>query len=111
LLGVLCLIPTPQIRDAVNVYIDADAFVAAPRSAQREVCHFGADSGERYKTVNCVGDIGIELVAQDLGGLLDVFGFEVVETDFVDEAVEFGGFEGKDGFKIKALNVLAITGT
>jgi hypothetical protein len=35
--------------------------------------------------------------------LLDVFGFEVVEADFVDEGVEGGGFDSNDGFEVEAL--------
>jgi hypothetical protein len=35
--------------------------------------------------------------------LLDVFGFEVVEADFVDEGIEGGRFESEDGFEVEAL--------
>jgi hypothetical protein len=42
--------------------------------------------------------------------LLDVFGFQVVEADFVDQSVQLGRLDGEDGFKVEALSLLAIAG-
>jgi hypothetical protein len=39
--------------------------------------------------------------------LLDVFGFEVVEADFVYEGVECGRFDSEDGFEVESLCMLA----
>lgn len=83
----------------MDVDVDADALVAAPCGAQGEVRHFGADAGEGDEACEGGGDVGVVGVAQDLGGALDVVGFEVVEADFVDEGVEGGGGEGEDGFE------------
>lgn len=90
----------------MHVYVDADAFVATPCGAHGEVGHLRTNAGEGYEAFYCVGDLGIELVAEDLSGLLDVFSFEVVESDFVDEAVELGGLDGENGLEIEALLVL-----
>ena len=38
--------------------------------------------------------------------MLDVFGFKVVKSDFVDEAVELSGLDGENGLEIEALLVL-----
>lgn len=97
------LMPAPQVRDAVHVHIDADALVAAPRRAHAQIRHLGPDAGEGHQPGDGVGDVGGELVAQDQRGRLDVFGFEVVEADFVDVGVQRRGVDGEDGFEAEAL--------
>ena len=110
LLRILRFVPTPQVRDTVHMYVDADAFIAAPCSAECEVCHLWTNAGKRHKAGYCVGDVGGELVAQNFGSLLDVFGFEVVEADFVDQGIQLRGVDGEDGFEVEALGLLAIAG-
>jgi hypothetical protein len=56
------------------VHIDADALGAIPGARHAEVSHLGTDAGEGGEALDCVGDVAVPVVAEDLGRLLDVSG-------------------------------------
>ena len=56
----------------MQVYVDADALGAVPRCRHAEVGHLGANAREGGEPFYRWGDIALELVAEDLGSLLDV---------------------------------------
>ena len=82
--------PAPEIRDPMDVDVDADAFVAAPGGGHGKVGHFGADAGKGDEAGDGVWYVGVVLGAEDEGGGFDVFCFCVVETYFPDEVVQLG---------------------
>lgn len=59
---VLRLVPTPEVRDPVDVHVDADAFGAVPRRGEAEMGHLGADPGERREALDGVGDVAFPLI-------------------------------------------------
>jgi hypothetical protein len=103
-----CFVPAPQIRDAVHMHINPDAFVSSPSCTHAKICHLGANARERHQALNGIWNIRVPFVAQYLGRLLDVFGLEIVETDLVDEGVQGGAFDGQHGFEIEALSQSAV---
>lgn len=86
----------------MDVHIDTDAFVAAPRGAHAEVGHLRSYAGETDETFDGIRDFRVEFVDEDLSGGFDVAGFVVVETDGVDEFVETDGVDGQDSFEGEA---------
>ena len=87
----------------MNVHINADALVATPGCAHGEICHLRSYTRKRNKPLYTVWYVRVPFISQKLSGLLDVFGFEVVKANFVDEAVQSGGIEREDRFEIEAL--------
>lgn len=96
LLGRFGLVPAPQVRDAVDVHIDADAFGAAPRGAHAQVRHLGPHARKADESFDGIGDIALEAVAQDQRRGFDVLGLVVVEADEVDQFVEARGVDVED---------------
>ena len=70
--------PTPQVRDAVDVHVDADAFVSPPGRAHAEVGHLGSHAREGGQAFDRGGDVGGVVGAQDFGRGFDVAGFVVL---------------------------------
>ncbi len=76
--------PAPQIRDAVDVHVDADAGVDAPGGAEAEIGHLGPHAGQAQQARQGARDVGVVLLGQDGGRLEDVPRLGVVEADFGD---------------------------
>jgi hypothetical protein len=94
----------------MNMHIHTNTLIATPSSAHSEVCHLRSYTGKGDQSFDAIWDIRVPLVAEELGGLLNVLCFEVVEADFVDEGIESGGFKSENRLKIEALQILvAIT--
>ena len=94
--------PSPQIRDAMDVHINAYPFCPAPRGAQAEICHFGPHARQRHESVDGVGYVATVIVTEDERGGFDIFRLVVVEADGVDEVVERDGVDGEDVVEGKA---------
>ena len=91
LLGILGLMPAPQVRDAVHVHVDADALVDAPRCRQAEIPHLGPHAGKGHEAFNRVRDVGVVLLLENGRRLLDILRLVVVEADLPDQMVEVCG--------------------
>lgn len=103
LFWLLGLVPAPEVSNAVDMNVDSDALVPAPRCTHTQVCHLGPHAGKRRQSLDRVRNVRVPLVPQNLGCLLDVFGLEVVEADFADEGIKSWRVNGENRFKIEAL--------
>lgn len=80
--------PAPKVSDTMDVHIDTNTFVAAPRRGHGQVRHLRAHAGEGHEAFNCVGDVAVEAFAKNFGSFLDVGRFVSVEADLLDELLE-----------------------
>ena len=62
--------PAPEIGDAVDVNVDANAFGAVPGGGHAEISHLGTNAGEGGQALDCVENIAVPFVVEDDGRLL-----------------------------------------
>lgn len=62
----------PEVGEAVDVDVDADALGAVPGGGEAEVGHLGSDPRQGGQALDGGGDVGVVFIADEFGGLLDV---------------------------------------
>lgn len=85
------------------MHVNTDAFVAIPRRAHTQVCHFRTHPRQGSESFNGIRYVGVVLVPQYLCHSFDVACLIVVKSNFDDEFIEQFWQDGQYGLECQTL--------